>query len=247
LVVAWRRRGAATLAACFTVTLFLATVLVFVAERYKLDALPGTLPLALLGVREAIAQVRRKGRDLPLVLAAMLLLLGGLLSFHGRGGIRTLHPAHAATLEGVAFYKERQWVPALERLQLAVQEEPQDADAHMTLGTTLQQLGRLPQALLQYQRTHELVPEHPRPLLNAGWIERAQGDLVAARVSFEAAIKLDDRDARARFELATVLEMQGNRREAMEQYAAAERLATDPNIARDARQRFEFLRRRSTP
>lgn len=246
-VVAVGRRGSAAIAASFMATLFVATVAVFVAERYKLDALPGTLPLALLGVRETIAQIRRQGRELPVVLAPMLVLIGAVLAFHGWGNIRTLHPAHAATLEGVAFYKERQWLPALERLQLAVQEEPQDADAHMTLGTTLQQLGRLPQALTQYQRTHQLIPRHPRPLLNSGWIQRAQGDLTAARISFEAAIQLDSGSARAHFELATVLEVQGNRQDSMEHYAAAERLATDSELANNARQRFEYLRHRLAP
>jgi tetratricopeptide (TPR) repeat protein len=243
-VVAVRRGGAAGLAAAYALTMFLATILVFVAERYKLDALPGLLPLALLGAQESVAQVRRRATQLPRGIAVLLLVAGLALSFGNWVGIRDLQPAHAATLEGVAHYKERDWHAALRRLLVAVEEQPTDADAQLTLGTTWQHLGRLPEAHAAYRRTHALVPGHPRPLLNSGWIERQQGDLDAARRSFSAALQLDARSAHAHLELATVLEMQGNKQEALQHYEATARLATDPQMAAVARQRLQVLRGR---
>jgi tetratricopeptide (TPR) repeat protein len=175
LLVAWRRRRASRLAALFWIANALATVLFFVTERYRIDAAPAAILLALLAVRELVQRARRQPVRLRAPATAVLVVAGFVLSFGNFGGIRALYPARAATLEGTAYYAKGDFERAKERLQAAVTEDSTDADAHYQLGSAFLKQNQLPEALAQYERAHALVPRNPKPLFNAGFVLQALG------------------------------------------------------------------------
>lgn len=59
---------------------------------------------------------------------------------------------------------ENNWGDAVRYYTLAVQEIPDDGEAHLSLGWALLSTGRLEDALRVYKRTHQLLPDDPAPL-----------------------------------------------------------------------------------
>ena len=184
LLVAWRRRGASRLAALFWLANAVATVLFFVTERYRIDAAPAAILLALAAMAELGCWLKRRPGSLPIPVAAALVVAGFVLAFGNFGGIRSLYPARAATLEGTAFYAEGNYERAADRLQAAVAEDSTDADAQYQLGSAFLKQNRLPEALGAYERAHRLVPRNPKPLFNAGHVLEALGRPAEARERF---------------------------------------------------------------
>jgi len=250
LVVGWRRGGAARLAVLFWTANAASTVLFFVTERYRLDAAPSALLLALLALVELAALVRpRLGRAriaarLPgprhpatsPAWAAALVVLGVALAFGDPAGVRRVHPAHAAELEGVAHYKEGRYGAAIGLLREALREDPNDADAHYQLGTALQKQNRLQEALVEYDTARRIAPRNPKPLVNAGWVRRALGDTPGALECYRQASDLRPEDASLHLETALLLEETGRIAEARARFETAARLAADPALRAEARQ-----------
>ncbi|UCE03196.1 MAG: tetratricopeptide repeat protein [Candidatus Latescibacterota bacterium] len=244
VVVAWRRGRVARLALLFWASVFAATVLIFVTERYKVDATAATLPLTLLGVRESVAHLRRRTTTVSAWLAALLIAAGAVLAYANLTRIRGLHPAHAAILEGVALYKEGQFAEAITRLQSGLARHPQDADGHYQLATALQKQNRLSEALRAYEAAAALVPGNPKPHMGVGWILKEQGRLEAALERYERALHVDPHNALVAFETATLLERLGRSEEARRLYARVVGLSQDPGLGAEAARREQRLRDR---
>ncbi|MFQ5601101.1 MAG: tetratricopeptide repeat protein, partial [Candidatus Krumholzibacteriia bacterium] len=251
IAVAWRRGGVGRLVVLFWVSGFAATVLVFVTERYKVDAAPAAIPLALLGASEVVAHLRRgvarhlaqpsstaEARLAPRIVV-MLLVLGAVLAFNDLIGIRTVQPAHASVLEGVAYYKEGRINRAVERLREALEESPGDANAHYQLGTALEKQNRLRAAQVEYEAAGRLVPGNPKPPLAAGWVARRLGERWEARERYDRAGRLDPHNALIHLEMGTLLEELGEVEAARERYRQALALAVDPHVRREASRRLE--------
>jgi tetratricopeptide (TPR) repeat protein len=231
--VAWQRGGAARLTLIFAVAGAAATILVFVAERYRLDVAPAVLCLALLGAGELAAHLRRRPATLRRPAFLTMCAAAVAVTSFDLGGIAALQQPRAVMQEGVALYVERKYVEAAGRLSEAVEAFPQDADAQFQLGTAYQHLGRLDAALAAYETAHRLVPGHPTPLVNAAWILRGRGDLAGARIRYERAVELDPTDVTARFQLADVLEAQGERRAAEVQLLEALQRTQDAAVRQE--------------
>ncbi|MDX2139486.1 MAG: tetratricopeptide repeat protein [Chloroflexota bacterium] len=59
---------------------------------------------------------------------------------------------------------EQDWVVAITNYGRAIQEFPDDAEAHLALGFGLLEAGRLEDALKVYTRAHQIMPQDPIPL-----------------------------------------------------------------------------------
>jgi tetratricopeptide (TPR) repeat protein len=59
---------------------------------------------------------------------------------------------------------DQEWVAAISNYGRAIQEFPEDVEAHLALGFGLLEAGRLEDALKVYTRTHQIAPDDPIPL-----------------------------------------------------------------------------------
>jgi tetratricopeptide (TPR) repeat protein len=258
LVVAWRRKGAARLAVLFWLANAAATVLFFVTERYRLDAAPAAIVLAVSAARAARAALRNPEDHptidgsatawrLPLGWVMGLLAAGTVLAFGNFYGIHDIHPADAAQLEGMAYYKEGRYGMAIDRLREALRRNPNDSDAHYQLGTALQKQNHLREALAEYESAHRIAPRSPEPLVNAGWVLRELGEKAPALERYRAASGLRPADASLRLEVGLLEENLGDLDAARASYETILRLAADPAVQRAAREHLAGLERRGAP
>jgi tetratricopeptide repeat protein len=234
LAVAWRSSASGRLAGLYWAACAAAVVLVFVSERYKVDAAPAALPAALLGMAEIVAHARRRQTCLRARSAWLWVALGAALAFNDVGGIRRLHPAQAAVLEGVAYYKEGRNADAVRRLQQALDATPDDPDAHYQLATALQKLNRDAEALQEFEAAGRLVPGNPKPSMGAGWILRRLGRFPEALERYERAAAADPDNPLVHLETAALLEQMGRLESARDRYTRAAALSEDPEIRRTA-------------
>ncbi len=133
---------------------------------------------------------------------------------------------------------DQQWDKAIAAYGRAVQEFPEDPDAHRSLGLALLQARRLEEALKVYTRAHQLAPDDPIPLeKSADVLERmgrlreaaqqyikvadiyiAQRDLDKAIGNWERATHLTPGLIQIHVKLATAYERTGERKKAIREY-----------------------------
>ena len=101
------------------------------------------------------------------------------------------------------------------------------AEIHNNYGAFLYSQGRLNEAYRQFAIAADNVSysSRSRAYENMGLVSQNLGRLSQARQHFEKALKLNGSLARARLELATILEEQGKSREAWGHYQVFTRLA----------------------
>jgi CheY-like chemotaxis protein len=92
--------------------------------------------------------------------------------------------------EGIAAYKARAFKSALGKLQAAVKETPDDAEAQLYLGLTQFELGRLPPAKASLIRALQLDGSNAQAELFLGTIAQEQGHSAEARVHYAAYLRL---------------------------------------------------------
>jgi tetratricopeptide (TPR) repeat protein len=139
---------------------------------------------------------------------------------------------------------DHQWDKAIAAYGRAVQEFPDDAAAHNSLGLALLQARRLEDALKVYTRAHQLAPEDPIPLeksadvlerlgrmkeaaqqyINVAEVYLAQRDLEKAIANWERATHLTSGLANIHQRLAMAYERTGQKSKSINQYL---RLAFD--------------------
>ena len=113
---------------------------------------------------------------------------------------------------------------ALVHLAAAVRLKPDLVEGQYNLGTALQEVGRLDEAVAQYQKTIELAPRHARAYCSLGNALRQLGRLEEAERSYAEAIRLEPGLALAHSGLGRLLQMQGRLEEALRSCATAVRL-----------------------
>ncbi|HZM17268.1 MAG TPA: hypothetical protein VFE28_14800 [Candidatus Krumholzibacteria bacterium] len=241
LVLAWRRRGSARLTVLFWGCGFVSTVLVFVSERYRVDAAPASIACTALAIGEVLSLLRRRpiGRSMGPV--AGLVVVSAALAYSDLGGLGRVKGPQAAALEGVAYYKEGDLAHAVESLQLGVATDPFDADAHYQLGTALQKQRRTAVALASYEAAEQLVPTNPKPPMAAGWLLKSMGRRDEALQRYEKAARLDPTNSMVLLETAHLLEEMGRRDPARGYYESALEHATDAGTRDDARRALDRL------
>ena len=242
LVLAWRRRRRARLLVLFWGCGFVSTILVFVSERYRVDAAPAVIACTALAIGESLAFLRQRPLGRRAWPGTVLVVASAALAYGDWGGLGRAKGPEAAALEGVAYYKEGDLAHAVEALQRAVAEDPFDADAHYQLGTALQKQNRAAVALSSYEAAEKLVPTNPKPPMAAGWLLRSMGRREAALERYEKAARLDPTNSMVLLETAHLLEEMGRREPARGYYESALEHTTDAAVRDDARRALDRLR-----
>ncbi|RMH05628.1 MAG: tetratricopeptide repeat protein [Nitrospirae bacterium] len=120
----------------------------------------------------------------------------------------------------------------------------QTAEAHHRLGLALLDLGRAREAQMQFEQALRIRPNIPEVINHLGSALAQQGKNEEARTQFERAITLRPNYARARYNLAKLLE-RVDRRRAIEEYetylALVEEVPEEQRRAALARRRIEQL------
>jgi Flp pilus assembly protein TadD len=91
---------------------------------------------------------------------------------------------------------DQEWSAAVSAYGRAIQEFPQDSDAHIHLGLALLRSGRLEDALKVYTRAHQLAESDPIPLEKSADVLERMGRLREAAQQYVnvAEIYLTQRD-----------------------------------------------------
>lgn len=91
---------------------------------------------------------------------------------------------------------EQNWAMAIKAYSQAIQEIPEDGEAHIHLGLALLKAGRLEDALKVYNRAHQLSPDDPAPLERGADVLERMGRLkeAAQRYMTVADVYLGQRD-----------------------------------------------------
>jgi tetratricopeptide (TPR) repeat protein len=106
----------------------------------------------------------------------------------------------------------------------------QEADAHQlaAFANFLADAGLLPEAMLYYSVALDLERNDPVLWVNAGTLQRRNGQLGAATSAFSRALQIDPNNALAHYNLATVYDEQGRYDDAIAAYTVA--LTLDPSL-----------------
>jgi tetratricopeptide (TPR) repeat protein len=108
-----------------------------------------------------------------------------------------------------------------------------DANTHFDLGVALDRLGRLPEAIAEYQRALERNPNHGNALNYLGVSFVRQGKLKEAARQFERVIAADPDNADAHSNLGAVFLTEGARDQADREFRAALQVNPDHALARE--------------
>ncbi len=96
--------------------------------------------------------------------------------------------AHALHLMGAIGLDVKRYDFAEELVRMALAEEPNNVDFHITLGSTLSQLGKFDEALLTFQEAVDLNPKHHRALVELANLSRDLGVRTRNKNLLEAAL-----------------------------------------------------------
>jgi len=207
-----------------------AFVFSYVADHWQYLASLGVVALAAAGLA---AVPGRPGR----ILAGVLVLALGTLSFRQCGMYRDLPTLYQTTLErnpdswmaqsNFANLLSQQGRPAeaIRHYEAAIRLAPTYPEIHYNLADALVKTGRSREAVGQYEEALRLRPDYAAAHANLGTTLVALGDPAAALPHFEQALRFRPDLPQARYGLGFALEQAGRRSEAIAQYAEAVRLA----------------------
>ncbi|GLH80692.1 c-type cytochrome biogenesis protein CcmI [Bradyrhizobium sp. SSBR45G] len=135
----------------------------------------------------------------------------------------------------------------IQRVQTRLERNPRDADGWRLLGWSLFNIERFAEAAQAYGRATELRPGSAeyRSARGEALVRAADGTVTSdAHADFDEALRLDPKDARARFFIGVVKEQEGDKKGAMADWTAIVSEA-DPNEPwlPDLKQRLDALRR----
>ena len=135
------------------------------------------------------------------------------------------HPDNAQVhaLKGKLTFQAGKYAEAEAAFRKALELDPYMTDAHNYLGVTLNELGRYGEAEAAYKRALEdaAYPTPENVYLNLGILYATQKRDDEAIVALRRAVEINPRFYKGHFELAAVLDRQGNVEEAAREYEVA--------------------------
>lgn len=108
-------------------------------------------------------------------------------------------PAHMALANSYLFVEPRDLATALEHMEEAVRLEPNEAVPHDLLGDVYRAQGQLEKAADEYTRVTELDPEAGNGFQQRAHVHSFLGNFDQARADYDAAIALEEGNAKASF------------------------------------------------
>ena len=202
----------------------------FVADRYRLEAVPALCILAGAGVDEA---VRRRGR---VGVAATLACLGAALAVNaGLPGPRPIDETRAAIHRAVALRERGLNESATRKLMEALRHDPGDVDAHRLLGEQYLERHEPNRALEEFDLALTGAPDYVEALLAKAELLEALGRAAEAEPAYRRALAADPYSVRVRLLFGVFLAKRGGRLdEAREQFEAGLRIdPTNPDLTAD--------------
>ena len=134
--------------------------------------------------------------------------------------------------QGTVALSEGRFAEAVEAFRQMVAADPEEAIAHMDLGTALLQLGDVSGALARYQKSLRLSPGNPRLHYNLGLVYTLQKAYPKALEHYQNAIELDPGFENAHFNAANLLMRLGNMAQAGQHYGRVNELNPSHAFAR---------------
>lgn len=159
---------------------------------------------------EAVAEYKKMGLDAPeplleLSLARVFLRQGKLDEAEGQSRLAVAKnrwvPQPHLSLGAVAMRK-RDYKTAIEAFSAAVEVEPRDWNARISLGDAYRAVGRFDEALIQYTQALALKPDHPQALLGRAEAWEQLGRWADAVGAYEKALEADPEMVLAEYRLA---------------------------------------------
>jgi protein O-mannosyl-transferase len=181
----------------------------------------------------------RHDRRLPLVVAGLVLVVFGALTWRQSGMYRDIETFYRVTLDrnpaawmahnnlGVLLEDSGRTSEAIEHYEQALRLKPDFIDSHNNLGVALAAARRPREAMAEYQRALQLNPNYLSAYLNLGNLLRDTGNPQQAIAEYDQALRIQPSSAEAHNNLGIALAQEGRLSEAMDQCREAVRL--NPN------------------
>ena len=131
---------------------------------------------------------------------------------------RSLDPKNASILFtlGAANFQQEKYDAAVQHLQAGLKLKPNDPEGLFDLGNAYYKLGRLPDAIAQYNKAVTQSSWEKWPAINnIGLIKYEQGDVDGAIKQWRAALALEKQAAEPQLAMAVALYAKGNREQAL--------------------------------
>jgi tetratricopeptide (TPR) repeat protein len=211
------------------------------------------IPGAIVGVLGFLLAVRGKAADLPRALSALAVVMLVAAYFMGAAGAPLLREQVAATGfaeaarrsgtfemldseaspeaasalgEGISLFRSGDFEGAVEAFRRAVELDPDNAQAYVSLGSAYLRINRPAEAARAFRRASDLDPDSAMAHVGLGQAHKLSGDPDNAIAELNRALELDPENADATYTLALVHMDLGNIEE--EARALERTVAIDP-------------------
>ena len=154
-----------------------------------------------------------------ILLSALMVLLGSQAAW-GQSLEDLFRQAEAARREGDYQGAEQIW-------RQAIEQDPNNAPAHLGLGNRLRDLNKVEEAIAAYEKAIELDPNYAFAYVGLGNALRVQNQFESAKVQYETAIELNPNLPGVYWNLGNVLLELEQLEEAIAQFRIALKLKSD--------------------
>jgi len=200
----------------------------FVADHFQYLASLGIISLFAAAVAVATTRAGSAGRSIHVAAACILAVVLGTLTWRESRQYVDADTLYRSTIArnpaawmahhnlGVLklYGPVSDLAEAMTHIETSLRINPDNAEAHNSLGFALQRLGRMDEALDSYRTARRLMPTLAAPHNNLGVVAQAQGRLDEAHALYSEAARLNPRDPEARRNLGIVLQELGRLDEA---------------------------------
>jgi tetratricopeptide (TPR) repeat protein len=228
----------------------------YVADHFQYLAGIGLIALAVNAGAMVFQRFGRRGRELGILAAAIVLLLLGTAAWgqaHVYHNSETLwrdtlakNPTAWLAQNNLGSLLRQAGKPeeAIHHYELALRIRPDFAEAHYNLGVTLARLNRFQEAIEHYEQALRLKPDFAEARYNLGISLAELGRVPEAVEQWKQALRLKPDYAEAHFNLGLMLAAQGQATEALEHYRTAVDLANkkgDATLADAVQSRIKLM------
>lgn len=116
---------------------------------------------------------------------------------------------------GSASFQQKQYQAAIEHYQAGLKLKPNEPDGWFDLGNAYYMVGRLPEAIAQYNKAVAQDKKFWPAINNIGLIQYEQGKVDEAIKQWQMAVSLDKQAAEPLLALAVALYTKGNRQQGL--------------------------------